>query len=67
VHDFGCLNYYGKLLYGSENPFMTGFLETMKDFDRIGRSMDMPGIREDDLELILGGNARLLYRLDGAA
>jgi predicted TIM-barrel fold metal-dependent hydrolase len=46
---------------------MTGFSKTMKNLDRIGRSMDMPGIRDDDLELILGGNARRLYKLDGKA
>src|SRR5690625_3339726 len=28
IHDFGCMNPYEKLLYGSENPFTGGYLET---------------------------------------
>jgi len=63
VHDFGCLNSYDKLFYGSENPFIAGYLDTIKNLDRIGKEMGMPGMRDEDIEKILGLNAKRLYRI----
>ncbi|MGJ0203453.1 amidohydrolase family protein [Leucobacter sp. gxy201] len=63
IHDFGCLNPYDKLLYGSENPFSTGYLDTIRNLDRIGKEMGLPGISDENLAKILGENARSLYKI----
>lgn len=66
IHDFGCLNPFDKLLYGSENPFMTKFHKTLMDINRTARQYGYPEIPEPELEKILGLNAVRLYKLDRA-
>ena len=65
IHDFGCLNSFDKLLYGSENPFMRTYpkvIATINDHVPAG----YPKIPDDAIEQILGGNALRLYKLDPA-
>lgn len=67
IHDFGCVNSWDRLLYGSENPFMRTFHKTVMSINEVAAEIGMPEIPQDALERILGGNACRLYRIDRAA
>jgi uncharacterized protein len=64
IHDFGCLNSYDRLLYGSENPFMATLHKSVMTINEVARRYDFPEIPESELAKILGGNALRLYKLD---
>jgi predicted TIM-barrel fold metal-dependent hydrolase len=64
IHDFGCLNSFERLLYGSENPFMATLHKTVADINTTARHFSLPEIPEEDLVNILGGNAVRLYKLN---
>ncbi len=67
IHDFGCVNSWDRLLYGSENPFMSTFHKTILSINDVAREINMPELPEEAIEKILGGNACSLYKIDQAA
>jgi predicted TIM-barrel fold metal-dependent hydrolase len=64
IHDFGCMNSYDRLLYGSENPFMAQFHKTVMSINDVARRLDSSVIPDRELEKVMGVNAVRLYKLD---
>lgn len=66
IHNFGCLNPWERLLYGSENPFMATFHRTVMSINDVADKLDMPRIPEKAIEMIMGGNACRIYGIETA-
>jgi len=64
IHDFGCMNSYDRLLYGSENPFTASLHRTIMSINETARKYQWAQIPEEEIAKIMGGNAVRLYKLD---
>ncbi|MFA5490924.1 MAG: amidohydrolase family protein, partial [Candidimonas sp.] len=67
IHDFGCVNSWDRLLYGSENPFMSTFHKTILSINDVADEIGMPRLPIEAIEKIVGGNACRLYGIDPAS
>jgi predicted TIM-barrel fold metal-dependent hydrolase len=63
MHKFDNLCGLDRLLYGSENPWITSFVKTMKNINKIAQKRDLPKINDEDMNKIMGENAIKLFKM----
>lgn len=64
LHVFGSLAPYEKLMYGSENPFITTFPPLMRNLISWAEENSYESITRDELDGIMGMNAARIYGID---
>lgn len=62
--DFGAMCSFERLVYGSENPFLTTYPNIIKGINEVAERYDLPKVPEKAIEQIMGENAIRLYKLE---